>query len=333
MKNAILLFLLTFIFFSTEAQKKRKKDKEPSLEQIDKMLSQQLDSDVFLANAAKRSCLCIDSIDIINKNHKELSTAISVCIDKEATVYQMSSKLFSSMFNSGKNNKIEINQNKESAEYRRYYYDIERWLNDSCSALKKTASSNNKISAFSFSDNGDAINAYNEGIEKLKTDSFKDALPWFEKAVKQDEKFAFAWDNIGVCKRKLGDLDGALEAYTKSLQLDPKGKLPLQNIPVVYEFKKEYDKALEAYKNLSKIYPDDPEAYYGAGRMYELKGDIEKALDNMCKAYTAYVEINSPYRVDAENNINIYYKKMKAAGKEELFYKILKENNLNPATK
>jgi tetratricopeptide (TPR) repeat protein len=206
---------------------------------------------------------------------------------------------------------------------------MERWLTDSCASLKNAMVADNKESEHSKSKNKLALAFYTQGVKELSKDNYQAALSLFEKSVEQDAEFSFAWDNIGICKRKLDDLDGALSAYLKSLELDPKGKVPLQNIPVVYQYKKEYDKALEAYKNFSKVFPDDPESYYGAGKIYESKEDYEKALDNMCKAYSAYVAANFPYRVDAENNISLYYKKMKEMGKEELFYKILKDNHLN----
>ena len=288
-----------------------------------------IDTVKFLRKASGEACKCIDSITLRGKSSKEIAADIFTCIDKQVGGYQLALKIYHSMTDPGYNNNLSLNTNKNSAEYQRYYFDIEQWLTDSCNSMKVAAASDNKESENSTSKDKIAIEYFNNGVQTLDKDNFKDALGWFEKAVKQDEKFAFAWDNIGICKRNLGDLDGALSAYNKSLQLDPKGKVPLQNIPVVYEYKKDYDKALEAYKNLSKIYPDDPEAYYGTGRMYELKKDIEKALDYMCKAYNAYVTLNSPYRADAEKNISIYYKKMKDLGKEDQFFSILKDNHIS----
>jgi len=287
-----------------------------------------LDTVKIMRDLATKACSCIDSISLTNKSNKEISEDVFKCIDQHVSTYQLSLKLYRSMQSGGKNNNIVLNTDKNSPEYQRYYFEMERWLTDSCPSIKLAAASDNKESEYSQSKDKVALGYYDKGITAFNKDDFKSALPWFEKAVKQDDKFAFAWDNIGVCKRKLGDLDGALEAYLKSLQLDPKGKLPLMNIPVVYEYKKDYDKALEAYKNLSKVYPADPEAYYGSGRMYEMKNDYEKALDYMCKAYNAYIAINSPYRSDAEKNINIYYKKLKELGKEQQFYQILKDNNI-----
>lgn len=319
------LLLVSFAGFSqTEVEKDGKKVSDKEAKEIISQLK--IDTARFLASSAAEACKCIDSITLNKKSAAEISQDIFSCIDKHVTTYQLLLKINASML--GGSNKIELATDKNSNEYKRYYFEMERWLKDSCASLKNAVASDNKESEFSKSKDEKALEYYYKGVDFINVDNYKDALPWFEKAVKQDDKFAFAWDNIGVSKRKLGDLDGALAAYLKSLQLDPKGKLPLQNIPVVYEFKKDYEKALDAYKNILTVYPDDPEAYYGSARMYAMKDDIEKALDNMCKAYNIYTQLSSPYRVDAENNINYFFKKLKETGKEELFYKVLKDNNI-----
>jgi tetratricopeptide (TPR) repeat protein len=288
------------------------------------------DTTKFLRDYSMNACTCIDSISLTNKNSDQVSKEIAECIDKQVSGYQMILKLFGSLMNTGKNNNIVINTDKKSADYQHYYFQIESWLKDSCKSLNKAIASNNLESEYSFSKDDEAIALYNKGVPYLDNENYKEALTYFEKAVKQDPKFAFAWDNIGICNRRLNNFDAAIEAYNKSLELDPKGKTPLQNIPVAYEYKKEYDKALEAYLNILKYYPDDPEAYYGAGRIYAyFKVDHEKSLQYMCKCYNIYANTKSPYRVDAEKQISYLYGKMKADGKEELFYKILKDNNIN----
>ena len=294
-----------------------------------KELMKQINFDTvrLLRGVSTDACKCIDSIRLINKDDKEVVTDITACISKQTLLYESMMQVNRSMKEGNLN--ILINMDKESGEYKEYYYRIEEWLMDSCTSLKNAVAANNKESELSISKNSKAIDQYNKGMNKFKEGNYKDALPWFEKAVKTDPAFAFAWDNIGICNRNLNNFDKALEAYNKSLELDPKGKTPLQNIPVVYEYQKEYDKAIEAYLTLSKIYPDDPEAFYGIGRMYEMKNDLEKALDYMCKAYNAYITINSPFRSDAQNNINIYYRRLKNEGKEELFFKILKDNHIS----
>jgi tetratricopeptide (TPR) repeat protein len=294
-------------------------------EEINELLSQiNIDSVKMLRDYSTRACKCIDSIPLSQKDDKEKSAAIAACIDRQAAIYMSLMEINRSMKNGNLN--IELNLDKDSRKYRAYYFRIEEWLTDSCQSLIKGLKSHDKVS---LSSDRLALDQYYKGVEFIKAENYRDALPWFEKAVKSDPNFAFAWDNVGVCSRILEKYDRALEAYQKSLSIDPKGKLPLQNIPIVFQFKKEYDKAIEAYKKLLEVYPEDPEGYFGIGRMYILKSDLEKGLDYMCKAYNLYVKINSPYRVDAQTLISGIYGEMKKNGQEELFNKILKDNHIS----
>ena len=78
------------------------------------------------------------------------------------------------------------------------------------------------------------------------------------------------------------------------------------------------------------MYEDDPESYYGIALVYiQNKKEYETALPFICKAYNLYVTQKSPYRSDAEKLINAIYAQMKAAGKEEAFWKVLKEHNIS----
>ena len=287
------------------------------------------DTTKFLSESAGLSCQCIDSISLIHKTVKQVAAEVSACIDKQVTGYELSVKLFRAMASGSKNNEISISNGKDSREYKVYYYRIESWLRDSCQSLGKALASNNKESEKSVSSNENALAAYSRGVEEMMKQNHKDAKDYFKTAVALDPKFAFAWDNLGLCHRKLGELDEALAAYKKSLEVDPTGKMPMQNIAIVYEYKKDYANALKAYQDILKVYPKDPEAWYGEGRIYIFfNTDYEKALQAMCKAYNLYIELNSPYRVDAEKNISYIYGKMKEEGKEKRFHEILKENKI-----
>jgi tetratricopeptide (TPR) repeat protein len=330
MKHFFITGIFALSFFFTGFCQKEKKTETLSPEQSKEILSKlNIDTAKLLGEFSVNACKCIDSITLSGKGSKEISEDIFKCIDEQVGAYQLSLKIYQSM-KSGNADKITLDTDKKSNEYKRYYFDIERWLKDSCESLNNAVASNNKESAFSMSGNPKAMEDYNAGVVELKAGDFKKAAGFFAKAVKTDRNFAFAWDNLGICHRRLGNLDEALEAYNKSLKLDPKGVTPLHNIPVVYEFQKKYDQAIEAYQNILRFYPDDPEAFYGEGRIYIFfKIDLEKGLQYMCKAYNIYTSINSPYRVDAEKNINYIYGKMKADGTEKRFFEILKENNIN----
>ncbi|HMI79651.1 MAG TPA: tetratricopeptide repeat protein [Ferruginibacter sp.] len=328
MKKIISLLIITW-FAAQPCTAQNEKDKTATTKDI--LSSINLDSAGILKDNSLQACKCIDSIlqaRTAGKDDKPLED-IAACIDKQVTTYQMTVKLFGSLTGTDKN--IAININPASSEYKRYYTDIESWLRDSCSAMKILVASNDKTeSEFSYSKNPEAIKQYNDGLKYFTKELYSEALAFFKKAVETDPSFVYAWDNLGICYRRTGDLDNALMAYNRSLKIYPEAKTPLQNIPVIHELRKDYDKALQAYKKMLQYYPDDVEAYYGMGRiLIAYSNDLEKGLDNMCKAYNIYLKMKSPYRLDAEKNISYVYAKMKEQGKEDVFHKILKDNNIS----
>lgn len=328
----ILSIFLSFSGISSYAQNEGEKlnlSKEETANLIKQALK--MDTVKLFREYSEKACLCIDSIETDNKTMKQIAAGIGECIDKEVIAYQLVAKIYQSMINPNSDNKIEINTDKETAGYKEHYYNMERWLTDSCQSIKRKIAVSDIVKDNSFSENKKANSLYNEGIDLMKTEEYEPALKKFSKAVEIDPGFVFAWDNLGICYRRTGKFDEAIAAYKKSLELDPKGVTPLHNLPVAYELKKDYDNALKAYQQIGTVYPEDPEALFGCGRIFIFfKEDLPTGLDYMCKAYNEYVKLNSPYRSDAEKTISYVYGKMKAAGKEDDFYKILSKNNLKP---
>jgi tetratricopeptide (TPR) repeat protein len=290
----------------------------------------------LLKELAENACKCIDSISVYDKKKTEISEAINKCIDDQTGAYQIGAKLANinlakdAKDNDGKKEiNISINMDKGSDDYKKYYFEMERYLMENCKSIKEKIATNDKQSSKSFSSNQEALDLYSKGISESKGGNCEKAITYYEQALKIDPQFAFAWDNIGICYRRLENYDKALEAYQKSLEIDPTGQMPLQNIAIVYQYKKEYNKALEAYQKLSEIDKNNPEVFYGIGNIYtNYLQDYEKGLTNMCKAYNLYIAQKSPYRTDAEKIINIIYAEMKKQGKEARFAEILKENNI-----
>lgn len=304
------------------------------------IFSQTKDSSVnkhLAKNFAENACKCIDSIDVFEKKRAQIVAEVNHCIDEQCSAYQLSSKLMN--IEELKNNaqekdgkkeiKISININKESGEYKKYYFEIERYLMTNCNSLKEKITVNDGVNSKSFSSNEVALDLYSKALEVTKKGDYKKAIDYYREALKIDSLFVFAWDNMGMCYRRLEDYDKALEAYQKSLKIDSTGIMPLQNIPVVYLLKKEYVKAIMAYEKLAELDNNNPEVFYGIGNIYTTYlMDFEKGLSYMCKAYNLYVEQKSPYRSDAEKLIKVIYQEMKTQGKEARFEEILKENHI-----
>lgn len=294
-------------------------------------------SETLLKELSDNGCKCIDSIDTYNKTKEEVSTAINKCIDAQAGAYQLGSKLLNinlSNLATGDGNKtldISINTDKDSKDYKDSYYEIERYLMANCKSLASKVAASDLENFYSVSKNPEAKKLYSKGIKESEKENYQKAISYFQKALKVDSLFAFAWDNIGLCYRKLDKYDEAIYAYNKSLELDPLGLMPLQNNAVAYRYKKEFQKALAAYETLAQLDDKNPEVYYGIGLIYAYNlNDMEKGLDNMCKAYNYYIAQKSPYRTDAEKVISVIYTEMKKQGKEAAFAEILKNNNITP---
>ena len=295
-------------------------------------------SENLLKELAANGCKCIDSISTYNKPKTEVATEISDCIDKQTGAYQMGSKLAkidelketAVVVNGEKQINISINFDKNSAEYKGYYYELERHMVKTCNSLKEKMATNGKQSNKSFSENKKALELYSKGLDEMKTEKFAKAIEYLEKSLKEDPEFAFSWDNLGLCYRKVDNYEKALESYKKSLEIDPNGLMPLQNIAIVYQFKKEYQNAIKAYEKLAVLDKNNPKIYYGIGNIYATNlNDYRNGLDNMCKAYLIYIEQKSPYRTDAEKIINSIYQEMKKQGKEDEFNEILKANKIS----
>lgn len=293
----------------------------------------------LLEETSAEGCKCVDSISTYDKSNEEVSKEISACIARQSIMYQLLVKMMtvseekdSTSMKGEKRNVITISDNENSNEYRKYYYEIERYMTENCPSLKAKVATNDKLGEKSLSENLTAMVWYTKGLEYSKKENFVMAIESYNNAIKEDSIFTFAWDNLGLTYRKLKLYDKAIECYRKSLGIDPKGITALQNIAVVYQYREEHQNAIDAYLRIADIDKDNPEIYYGVGQIYAMSlHEYEKGLDNMCKAYSLYIEQKSPYRTDAEKIINYIYVEMTRQGKEDKFNEILKSHNISPS--
>ena len=296
------------------------------------------DNDDKINKIADDACQCISKIDL-KLDHDEKSKEIKTCISDAIMSAQLQEKLLG-LVNQTKDtlNKVDdiskidtltiggdINIVLNDEEN---YEEIETYLYDNCPAMKDVYFTVNKTHENSFSDHKKALKFYNEGQVAFGKEEYLKAITLFNKAVKNDESFAFAWDNLGYSYRKIGNYEMAITCYKKSLELDPRGEMPLQNLPVAYELNNDIDGAISAYEKFAEVYEDNPEAPYGLGRMYIQREEYDKALENMFKAYLLYDEMNSPYKIDAQKNIQIIFDALKKQDKLDLFYDIAKKYNI-----
>jgi tetratricopeptide (TPR) repeat protein len=289
----------------------------------------------LLKELSDKACNCIDSIETGGLEKAEVTKKINDCIDEVTGAYQLGSKiseinLVDAETKEGKKKvNITLNTDNSSNEYKKYYYEIERYLMDSCQAIKFKVSTMDKGGKASYPQKPDALRLYYQGVDEMKAEKFSEAVLSFEKSLYIDSNSTFAWDNLGISYRRIQKYEKALFAYKKSLEIDPTGTIPLQNIPVVYQYMKEYDKAVEAYQVLAKVDPNNPEVFYGTGLVYTYYLNRYKdGLENMCRAYNLYVTQKSPYRADCEKVMQVIFNELKKQNNDAQFYDTLRQYNI-----
>ncbi|HLO74295.1 MAG TPA: tetratricopeptide repeat protein [Flavobacterium sp.] len=312
MKRIYPLFLI--IFFSNNLFAQEKNINSEILEESCNCIRK---IDINLDKLAKNDSIksCITSF-IIKEQTKELLMEMSKTVDTLLTTNK------DTTITGGKNYTIIVDKD---------YDEIQKQLMQDCPYLKAVLDVNNEKHENSLSAKKKANEFYEVGEKYFNKQQYDLALVEFNKAVKNDPKFAFAWDNLGICYRKLNRFKEAINCYEKSLALDPKGKVPLMNMAVAYNLLKDDEKAIETYNKFIQIHPEDPEGYYGIARLQNFTKDYKNGLENALKAYTIYDNSSSPYSQDAisviieivnnlkkENKVNIYNEFAEKHGLEKI---------------
>lgn len=201
-------------------------------------------------------------------------------------------------------------------------------LSKTCKIEEKKESNEIENEHYSYSKIETAKNSYIVAKDAMENKNYKIAIEGFQIALKQDNQFVLAYDDIAMCYRQLDDYDNAIKNYEKSLKIYPEGDFALVNIAVVYCLKSDFKNAIKYYEILIKYQPNNAEGYFGAGQNYFTLNDYEKALDNIFIAHRIYTEKKSDYLKDTEQVIAMMYQKLKSENKEDLFKKIAKKNNV-----
>jgi tetratricopeptide (TPR) repeat protein len=272
------------------------------------------------------SCSCIKKISLDLEKSSKIDS-INSCITQSILTSQMENitkdlskilddqkgKIKDTTYVSNKNINITLDKDFEI---------IQKKLFKDCTSVKELMMSDEKESKNSVSDKKKAREYYSEGQKYSAKEQYDLAVVQYNKAVKSDPNFAFAWDNMGLCYRKLNRFEEAIKCYKKSLEIEPNGTMPLQNMAVAYDYLKDYKSASETYLKIIKNNPEDAEGYYGAGNAFFSNQDFEKGLDYIFQAYLIYKKTNSPYIHDSETLIGNYYKFLKENNQIDLFNKV-----------
>jgi cytochrome c-type biogenesis protein CcmH/NrfG len=110
----------------------------------------------------------------------------------------------------------------------------------------------------------------------VATHQFKDAISYYDKALKLDSKNVLARNQMASCLYYTGDADGALAQLEQSVKDDPKNADALFNIGVIkLDVKKDAKGAVSTWQQLLKSNP---------GLDAHKKAEVEKAIADASKS-------------------------------------------------
>ncbi len=146
------------------------------------------------------------------------------------------------------------------------------------------------------------------------------AMPWFQRAIQLDPKFAMAYAALGNSYSNLSEAMAAEEnirkAYELRSQVSERERFSIESN--YYEFALgDLEKAQQAYEMWAQAYPRDIGPLLNLGNIYSSRGQYEKGLAGMYEA----LRINPGRALTYANlvNGNLYLNKLaeaKAVGKE-----------------
>jgi len=128
----------------------------------------------------------------------------------------------------------------------------------------------------------EALQAYSRGANTRGAKGPAAALPYFQRAIEIDPKFAVGYAAIANQYYNLGQTERASVYQTKAFQLREHAseheRLIIAN-EYYFVVTGELDKAAETYQERIENYPREVGAYVDLGTLYALKGQYEKAAE------------------------------------------------------
>ena len=154
---------------------------------------------------------------------------------------------------------------------------------------------------------GEALQAYNTGMEFLRDNAYYRANKAFERAVESDDQYALAHARLAETWTELDYTDRAKDEMLKVVTLVPDSSIlpPLDALyldAVKFSYGRNFAQAVNTYEEIARRTPDQPQALVDLGRAYESAGQIPKAIDSYVAATnrdgryaTAYLRVGILY--------------------------------------
>ncbi len=128
-----------------------------------------------------------------------------------------------------------------------------------------------------------AASNYEEGKRLMDGGRLDEALPYLERAVRDNPKHEPAQLQLAALYIEMGRQSSAERSFQSALKANPRSAAALRELGRIHEQRGQYDLALEEYRRYAELRPRDPEPQWGLGRVY-LALSLQNSLEGLRKS-------------------------------------------------
>ena len=163
---------------------------------------------------------------------------------------------------------------------------------------------------------GDAETNYIHGNVLKLQNKFKEAIYYYQKAIKYKEDYFEAYNNLATSQKNIGLKDEALKNYNQAINIKQNNLEAHYNLANLLYDEKKFDEALENYEKVIQIDKTFPQSYLLIGLIKSVQGKFDDAKNYFLKAIDKDKFLTEAY---------VYYVSTRKILKNDKIIKILEE--------
>ena len=117
----------------------------------------------------------------------------------------------------------------------------------------------------------------------------KQAIKYYEQAIKIDENFYQAYFNIGNLYLSVQNYEKAIHYFKQSIKHNKEFAYGYYNLGCAYLKINEYNQARKSFESAIKLKPEEPDYYYNLGYTYKKMENLKRA-DKAIKLYNELIK-------------------------------------------
>lgn len=154
------------------------------------------------------------------------------------------------------------------------------------------------------------------GKESASRKKWEEAIDLYNKAIKENPNYGYAFISKGIAYMSQGELDKAISNFSESIDVSPEFTEAYQNRGVLLEYKGQFNKAIADFDKAIAADPNSYVLYFNRGMAYVYKSQCDKALPDLEKA----IELKPDY-AKAYINKGVVLEDLKRTGEAVAAYK------------